>query len=355
MALDTHIDLAKGLPAIRDMFASVQPDDNPDRIARALLRTCHALFCASAAALVVDGKPVTRYTMTRDQYKLGPQAEAGWTTLPERRGLAVRAMDEAVSLAFPPAGGKEDEDADWDADGLPGVSQPHHILAAPLTATAPAPGSLILLFEQPLPDANAVLDNLARLAEMAQLAFQQQLTLRRLRKLSTTDDLTGAYNYRYLLDSLGREIKRAHRFKQVLSFVMLDVDHLKEYNDVHGHLAGSRLLTSFAQIVQSQLRAVDTLAKYGGDEFGVILPQTAKGGAKIVAERIRAAVESHHFPGEKRKITASLGVASFPEDGEVVETLLGRADEALYRAKNLGRNRVCLVGEEVAGRSGETR
>jgi diguanylate cyclase (GGDEF)-like protein len=336
-------DLGKGLRAIREMFAPVGSDDQPERVARAALGACHALFSASGAVLLLGGKPITKYFMTRDRYENAGEGGMGRTSLLEPRGLTVQAIEKSMALSFQlPA---ESEIYDPAADGVPGVSKPRQILAAPMASSTPAPGCLALVFEEPLAEAQETLQQLTGLAETIQLALEQQSSLQRLRKLSTTDDLTGAYNYRYLLDGLRREIQRASRFKQVFSFMMLDVDHLKEYNDLHGHLAGSRLLASFSQIVQSHLRAVDTLAKYGGDEFGVILPQTGKEGARVVADRIRAAIEAHPFPGETRKITTSLGVASFPEDGDDVEGLLGKADEALYRAKDAGRNRVCLVGE----------
>jgi diguanylate cyclase (GGDEF)-like protein len=123
---------------------------------------------------------------------------------------------------------------------------------------------------------------------------------------------------------------------------MLDVDHLKEYNDVHGHLQGSEVLRRVAHLVTGELRSVDVLAKYGGDEFVVILPRADRMGAGIFAERIRAAVEAHEFPGERTgmKITTSMGIAQFPEDGESSRDLLESADAALYDAKRSGRNRV---------------
>jgi len=164
----------------------------------------------------------------------------------------------------------------------------------------------------------------------------------RAEELSITDGLTGSYNYRYLRSALDKEIARAKRFRETFSIIMLDVDHLKEYNDVHGHLQGSEVLRRVAQVVSASLRGVDLLAKYGGDEFVIILPHTDREGAGVLAERIRAAVEKAVFPGEENgmKITSSMGIAQYPQDGESSRDLLESADGALYHAKRSGRNRV---------------
>jgi diguanylate cyclase (GGDEF)-like protein len=168
--------------------------------------------------------------------------------------------------------------------------------------------------------------------------------------LSITDGLTGAYNYRFLIDAIRKEIGRAERFREEFAIIMLDVDGLKEYNDVHGHLGGSGVIKRIAAIAASKLRAIDMLCKYGGDEFVVVLPRTPKKGAAFAAERIRQSIEEHAFPGERKtgKITMSMGIASFPEDGRTVQDLIERADRALYKAKRHGRNTVWVSGDRTA-------
>lgn len=186
------------------------------------------------------------------------------------------------------------------------------------------------------------------LAAWTTMALENVRLSESLERLAVTDDLTQVYNYRFLKSALRREIKRAGRFAQKMSIVMLDVDNLKTYNDKHGHLRGSHLLREMAGLLAGQVRSFDLVAKYGGDEFTAILPQTDREGARVVAERMRAAVENHAFPlVGPGVITVSAGIGVFPTDGDDVATLIQAADHALYTAKRAGRNRVEL-GEAKA-------
>lgn len=160
----------------------------------------------------------------------------------------------------------------------------------------------------------------------------------KLERLSLTDGLTGLDNRRHLMQKLGSEVERARRHRHGFSVVMLDVDHFKDYNDAHGHLAGDDVLVRLGALLRECTRDVDCSARFGGEEFVLVLPETSSGRATEVAERIRARMAQEQL-GNGR-ITLSAGVAEFPAHGETSEGILSAADAALYRAKNEGRDRV---------------
>lgn len=166
--------------------------------------------------------------------------------------------------------------------------------------------------------------------------------LNRAKLLSETDELTGLYNMRGFVVIANRLFAQAQRYARTASFLMVDSDSLKQVNDSYGHEAGNRLLQHIVKAMQGHLRATDVPARYGGDEFVIMLPDTPARGALEVAERIRGAVESTPFATEAGRVpcTVSIGVASYPQDGRSIEALLARADRALYEAKAAGRNRV---------------
>ncbi|HUF25781.1 MAG TPA: diguanylate cyclase [Gemmatimonadaceae bacterium] len=167
----------------------------------------------------------------------------------------------------------------------------------------------------------------------------------RLAALATTDPLTLVLNRRALVDRLTTEIDRARRYNSVVSLLMIDLDSFKPVNDTHGHLAGDDVLREVGAILQHEARAVDIVARYGGEEFVIALPETGQEGAVTFAERVRERIAGHTFRAGsiELRITASIGVAIFPAPFvETSDDLLARADEALYRAKADGRNRVHL-------------
>jgi diguanylate cyclase (GGDEF)-like protein len=170
-----------------------------------------------------------------------------------------------------------------------------------------------------------------------------------LRELAVRDGLTGLFNHRHFQDILGMELNRAGRYGRKLCLIMLDVDHFKIYNDTHGHPEGDILLKTLAGILLDRIRDVDNACRYGGEEFIILLPETDRASGRIVAEDIRNHVENHPFKGQESqplgKVTVSLGVAEFPGDGIDGASLIKMADEALYRAKNNGRNLVVCSTE----------
>lgn len=159
-----------------------------------------------------------------------------------------------------------------------------------------------------------------------------------LRAATVTDALTGAYNRRGFDQRLAAELERAARFRQPLSLLLLDIDLFKQHNDAYGHPAGDEVLRTVVRLLQAHVRATDVVARQGGDEFAIVLPNTERDGALIMAERFREAVESAIWPGQS--VTITVGAATLPAASEEGDKLLAWADEALYAAKEAGRNRV---------------
>jgi diguanylate cyclase (GGDEF)-like protein len=175
------------------------------------------------------------------------------------------------------------------------------------------------------------------------LSAKKKITL-----LSQTDDLTGLLNMRTFNLILDKEIARATRHRQPFTVVMIDVDRLKSVNDQYGHPTGSRLVTVIASSIRDCVRNSDVLARYGGDEFVILMTQTSIESSRIVAERIRTAIRNTSFDTHGSRVTAtvSLGIASFPDNVEKAADVLEKADIALYRSKQDGRNRVSYYDEE---------
>jgi diguanylate cyclase (GGDEF)-like protein len=166
---------------------------------------------------------------------------------------------------------------------------------------------------------------------------------RRLRHLAYRDSLTSLYNHRYFQEELAHEVERAQRYGKPLSVLMLDVDRFKEVNDTYGHLMGDTLLSYVAQVIAAELRSSDVAARYGGDEFAVILPETDQTRALTVAEKLSGAISvDRRWQGallESLGAGISFGVAAFPDDGRTADDLLGAADRRLYGAKRRRRPR----------------
>lgn len=176
------------------------------------------------------------------------------------------------------------------------------------------------------------------------VAVENSRLYRLTKKLAVTDELTSLANYRHLQTRLDEEIERARRYDKRLSLLMLDVDDFKRFNDTQGHIAGDSALADLAQVLLSRVREVDLVARYGGEEFAVVLPETDASGAFVAAEKIRECVSEHRFrdaDGEAcMHLTVSLGLATFPTHAWDKESLLREADDALYNAKNGGKDRV---------------
>jgi two-component system cell cycle response regulator len=185
-------------------------------------------------------------------------------------------------------------------------------------------------------------------AELGMLALQAAAAITRTRlyehaeRLATTDGLTGLTNRRSLNAQLTARVREAQRYRRPLSLLLVDIDHFKKVNDTHGHPAGDAVLRGVAAVARAQARETDLVARYGGEEMALVLPETDAAGASAIAERLRAAVETtaHATEHGTLRVTISVGVATWPGGGQTPDELLTTADRALYRAKQTGRNRV---------------
>ena len=177
-------------------------------------------------------------------------------------------------------------------------------------------------------------------ADQVAVAVNHARLFQQMQHQALTDGLTGCFNRRFFEIQLERDLHLATRMRQPVSLILLDIDHFKRVNDEYGHDAGDSALRLLAGALREEVRGVDTAARYGGEEFAIILPQAGEEGALVVAERLRSRIEQTEVPGVG-SITASIGVATFPQHANSRDLLVTTADRALYQAKRTGRNRVC--------------
>ena len=223
------------------------------------------------------------------------------------------------------------------------------VLAVPLRSKERTLGVIELINSRPRGEDGAAFSEgdvrtLASIADYAAIALENASNFQRIQELTFVDDHTGLFNSRHLQRQLETELVRARRFGRPISVLFLDLDHFKKVNDTHGHQRGSAVLREIGQLLVRQLRTVDIPVRYGGDEFVVLLPETDREQATICAWRLREAVSNHAFLGSEGlavHITASLGVAAFPQDASSGDDLMRVADLAMYRAKEAGRDQVC--------------
>ncbi len=307
-----------------------------------LLRTAMLLAeCDGASVLCGSGRRGERYAMTRARQEArpleAPRGATEFTRILMRVSHPIVVVDQSHDVRM------------GEPDACPGVDA-GPALYVPLRLHEQSPGYLAVFRRRGAePFDDDAVGAVTLLAAWAAMALDNLRLGETLEKLAVTDDLTQVYNYRFLKTALRREIRRAGRYRQELSLVMIDVDNLKTYNDQHGHLRGSYLLREIAGLLASQVRSWDLVAKYGGDEFTLILPQTGREGAMAVGERMRSAIAGHVFPlAQPGQITVSLGTAVFPTDADDPNGLIQAADRALYLAKQRGRNRVETLGAQAA-------
>ena len=207
---------------------------------------------------------------------------------------------------------------------------------------------IVWVFDDARPFTQDELDRARIVADYALAALRNAERYQNAKERAFIDDVTEIYNVRYLLATTENEIQRADRYENPLSVLFLDLDRFKLVNDRYGHLVGSQTLRNLSQLLLQCVRQVDTLARYGGDEFTILLVDTPHDAAMTIAERIRRTIEEHVFEAGSEghlRLTISIGVATFPEHAGGRDALLDAADKAMYRAKSLGRNRVSSASD----------
>ncbi len=312
---------------LADLIRATNASLDPARVADALVARAAGWFALPAWA-VVAADPQTGVQTRLGQRLLGPDLES--------TALAVGGWILAHERMFASA----DLSADRRVGGAGGAA-----LAFPLVARGRVVASLVgidrVASTREPRLAPATLAALEPLLEAAGLALDNALRVQRAEALSVTDDLTQLYNSRYLAQALRRETKRASRSGRPLSLLFIDLDGFKAVNDVHGHLCGSRALVEVAAVIRATARETDVVARFGGDEFAVVLPDTGSDGAVAVGARIRDRINERTFltgEGLAVRLTASVGVATLPDVAASADGLVRAADEAMYWVKAHGKN-----------------
>ena len=234
-----------------------------------------------------------------------------------------------------------------DAARLSSSDQQASAICLPLRARERTLGVLQVTHISPQTFTDDAITFLYIVCDYAAIAIENARAVERIQELTITDDCTHLFNARHLAAVLPAEIERARRFDQPLSLIFLDLDHFKQVNDVHGHSAGSRVLSEAAEVITRTMRSVDLAFRYGGDEFVVVLPQTSGASAVSAANRLLVALRARRFlspEGLSLRLSGSLGIASYPRDGDTPTALLDAADRRMYIVKNSARDGIAAEG-----------
>lgn len=219
------------------------------------------------------------------------------------------------------------------------------LLVLPLVVREEPIGTLIVASKRRSAYRSSVRETLQALANQVAVSLANAKAVRQLEELATTDGLTGCLNKRAFLDQLSQKLMAAERFGRKLSLIVTDLDHFKSVNDTYGHAVGDRVLQELGGVLKRMKRETDLVARFGGEEFCVLCEETDSRGARLLAERVREELGETQLQTElgALKVTASLGVATFPDHAATAEELFSQGDKALYEAKATGRNRVCTA------------
>ena len=325
-ALTSSLDLDSILQTIMEKMAEYFRPDTwsllmvDDEHARTLFRDCGGATAAEALKNV--------------RLKVG-EGIAGWVA---KHGEQLVVPDVAADPRFAK---RIDESTQWETQS---------IICVPLRSKLSVLGVIQLVNVDMSQFSEQELFFLQSLCDYAAIAIENARWVERIQELTITDDCTGLYNARHLYKTLDTEVYRSSRFGYEFSVLFIDLDHFKTVNDTHGHLVGSKLLAEIGYLVKAQLRLIDFAFRYGGDEFVVLLPQTGKDQALVVAKRLRDALRASSFCREESlnlNVRASMGLATYPHDARTAHDIIRQADEMMYLVKNSTRDNIGIAQRGV--------
>ena len=329
-----------------------------DRLLDRVLDSFRVRSTATRSSLMLLDKARGELLMQR---AIGLPDRDAWTPIPLGEGIAGRVARNGIPLLASDLAEIGEEFESWDsASPARDAYDTRSCLVLPLCGGEGVAGVVCLADkENGEPFTDADLRSLLFLSDQSGQALENAVKLRQMRDLAVIDELTGLYNRRYFQKALARETQRARRYDRPLTVAIMDLDHFKKFNDTCGHPAGDRALAAVGEILRTSLREVDIVARHGGEEFAVILPETSPAetnGTKApfpFLERLRQRIEDASFEGQEKlpsgNLTVSIGVACFPSDADTAEDLFQKADDALYASKGHGRNVVTYRGRPVTG------
>ena len=298
----------------------------------------------TTCTLLLQFFPVDHVALTLlEDNKLVVRAHAGTLTptfemdgpIGVEHGISGRALETGKPVVL--------DDVSADPAYIAGFNETKSEICLPLISFGNKLGVMCLESVQPGAFQEADLQVLESVADIVATALQNSDYVEQVKAQANVDGLTGVYNRRFFEKQIAAELDRATRYEKALTIIMLDIDHFKKLNDEFGHLLGDEVLKQVSNIFRNQLRRLDFICRYGGEEFAIILPETGGEDALNVADKVRRMVEAHSFPGVPRPVTISLGVAECPQHGSMRDTLVKSADLALYASKTGGRNRVTVA------------
>ena len=277
----------------------------------------------------------------RDEGELVLRAHHGTLTPRAPENMRFPAGQEPWSSILATSGSFIEKDLGGTPESLKFFVESASRLSIPLVSFGQTLGALTLDSSTPNAFRESELSSLESVADICATSIQNANYVERMKQLAYLDGLTGIFNRRFFELRIMEEIERARRYGTGMAVIMADIDTFKPLNDEFGHLLGDEVLRQVSSLFHQQLRKIDVVCRYGGEEFAILLSQTRAQHAVAVAEKLRRIVETWQFPGVPRRVTISAGVAAFPDQGTTRDELVRAADNGLYAAKQAGRNRVC--------------